>query len=54
MEDYLIDYLSFKYNYGFASGVNVDLFVRNEDRESDLASHSYEENIYGAGLRYFF
>jgi uncharacterized protein (PEP-CTERM system associated) len=54
MEDYLIDYLSFKYSYHFASGVNVELFARNEDRESDTAEHSYEENVYGAGLGYFF
>jgi len=54
IKDYLIDYLSFTYSYRFSSGLNVQLFARNEERESETAEQSYEENSYGAGLGYFF
>lgn len=53
-DDYLTDYLAAEYNYRFLSGVNVRFFVRKEERDSDSIESSYEENIYGAGLGYFF
>lgn len=54
MDDYLIDYLSFKYSYRFLNGVDVHLSVRKEDRESDGIGLSYKENTYGAGVGYYF
>jgi hypothetical protein len=54
MEDYRIDYLSIKYSYRFVNGVDVQLFARKEDRDSDTEARSYKENVYGAGLGYFF
>ena len=54
MADYLIDYLSFHYSYRFTSGVDVQLFARKENRESDAVAQGYKENVYGAGLGYFF
>jgi len=54
MDDYLIDYFSFKYSYRFLNGIDVELFARKEDRDSDTESRSYTENTYGAGLGYFF
>ncbi len=54
MEDYRIDYLSVNYSYHFVNGIDVQLYVRKEDRESDSEEHSYTENIYGAGLGYIF
>lgn len=54
MEDYLIDYLSLNYSYIFLNGIDIQLFVRKEDRDSDTEEQSYTENVYGAGLGYFF
>jgi len=53
-EDYVTDYLAAEYNYRFLSGMNIRFFVRKEERDSDNVESSYEENMYGAGLGYFF
>lgn len=53
-DDYLIDYLAAEYSYRFLSGINIRFFVRKEERDSDSIENSYEENMYGAGLGYFF
>ena len=54
MEDYLIDYFSLNYYYRFISGVDIKLFARTEDRDSDTEAGSYTENTYGLGLGYVF
>ncbi len=54
LEDYSIDYLSLKYSYRFLNGIDVQLFARKEERDSDIVERSYKENIYGGGLGYFF
>jgi len=54
MADYVVNYFSFKYSYRFVSGIDVDVFARREDRDSDAGNSTYDENIYGVGLGYFF
>ncbi len=54
MTDYDVNYFSLKYAYRFVNGIDVDVFARREDRESDAPNSSYDENIYGIGLGYFF
>lgn len=54
MADYVVNYFSLKYSYRFVNGIDIDVFARREDRDSDTENSSYDENIYGAGLGYFF
>lgn len=53
-DDYFIDYLAAEYSYRFLNNINIRFFVRKEERDSDSIESSYEENMYGAGLGYFF
>lgn len=54
MEDYAINYFSLRYSYRFVNGIDVDVFARREERDSEAVNSSYDENIYGLGLGYFF
>jgi len=52
--NYSMNYFSLEYNYRFLNGFDVQLFTRKEERDADQTQTNYDENVYGAGVSYFF
>lgn len=52
--NYSMNYFSLEYSYRFLNGFDVNLFARKEERDADQVLSNYDENVYGAGVGYYF